>query len=189
MISSNFFEKLTFSFNIEKLQEEVNLIRQEQGYNKEQISLVYREGHKHDCWIDGTGSPFRFDENRKPLLNENGEITRRFYEEEFKKINPGLENTELEVVYNKLKEIYNITRVRIAKISPKSCYGWHKDEEIRIHLPIFTAPGCFIITDDGVASHLPANGSAYMFHARNGYHTAINSDYKLERIHLLFNVW
>jgi len=188
MISDRYFNKLNVKFDIGNLQSEVNSILSTVDYDGEQISLAYRDGYKDRCWTDGAGTAFQFDNHRKPIKNNNGEILRRFREEEFKYINPGLEGTELEKVYETCKLNYNITRFRIAKINPKNCYGWHKDEEIRIHVPVLTSPGCFIVTDDGLATHLPADGSAYVFYARNGYHTAVNSDYKLERIHLLLNI-
>jgi hypothetical protein len=188
MISHQYFVKLNEKFDVEKLQAEVNTILCSVDYDGEQISLVYRDGYKDKCWTDGAGTAFKFDEQRKPIKDDNGEISRRFRESEFKYINPGLEGTELENIYETCKKLYNISRFRIAKINPKNCYGWHKDEEIRIHVPVFTSPGCFIVTDDGLATHLPADGSAYVFYARNGYHTAVNSDYNLERIHLLLNI-
>lgn len=188
VLSKSYFDKLNYAFDINQLQFEVNETIKKINYRWEQISLVYRDGYKDQCWIDGVGTSFQFDENRKPVRDENGDIKRRFTEDEFKYINPGLEGTELENVYTTLKKEYNISRFRIAKVSSRRCYGWHRDEEIRIHIPVITAPGCFIITEDGVASHLPADGSAYIFHARNGYHTAVNSDYKIDRIHLLINI-
>lgn len=188
MISSNFFDILSYKFDIDKLRDEVKDIVKTYGYKGQQISLVYREGYKDNCWFDGVGTSFQFDENRNPKTDSQGNILRRFTEDEFKNINPGLENTELEKVYETCKKDHNISRFRIAKLDPRRTYGWHKDEEIRIHVPVITAPGCFLITEDGVASHLPADGSVYMFYARNGYHTAVNSDYKIERIHLLLNI-
>lgn len=188
MISSNYFDILSYKFDIERITQEVNHIIDTVDFDGEQISLVYRDGYKEDCWQDGAGTSFKFDENRNPLRDKDGNILRRFTEEQFKYINPGLEGTELEKIYSTLKKHYTISRFRIAKVNPRKCYGWHKDEEIRIHIPVITAPGCFIITEDGVASHLPADGSVYMFYARNGYHTAVNSDYSIERIHLLVNI-
>ena len=189
MISTNFIEKLPYTFDIKTLQEEIQqLLTNVPFHESGQISLVYRDGHKDKCWTDGCGSPFEFDSDRNPKRDKKGNIKRRFKEEEFQFLNPGLEKTELSKVYLDLSKEFNLTRYRLAKLNPKKSYGWHKDEEIRIHVPIFTAPGCFIITDDGVASHLPSDGSAYLFYAQNGYHTAVNSDYTIERIHLLINV-
>ena len=189
MISDRFFKTLKVNFNIDRLKQEIlDLWSQHASTKTEQLALIYRDGYKDDCWFDGVGSPFQFDKMRQPIRDRNGEILRRFSEDEFKNINPGLENTELEHVYNTLKHQFNLSRYRVAKLGPRRSYGWHKDEEIRIHVPIVTAPGCFLITDDGIANHLPADGSAYVFYANNGYHTAVNSDYKIDRLHLLINV-
>lgn len=189
MISDKFFTTLDSKFNIDKLQQEtLDVWNRYASAKTEQLSLIYRNGYKDDCWFDGTGSPFQFDKDRQPKRDKNGKIVRRFSEDEFRYINPGLESTELENVYNTLKRQFNLSRYRVAKLGPKRSYGWHKDEEIRIHVPVVTAPGCFIITDDGIASHLPADGGAHVFYANNGYHTALNSDYKIDRLHLLINV-
>lgn len=189
MISNKFFTTLDTKFDIFKLQQETFDIWNRYASEKtEQLSMIYRDGYKHDCWFDGTGSPLQFDKDRQPIQGKNKKLLRRFTEEEFKYINPGLENTEIERVYNELSNNFNLSRYRVAKLAPKTSYGWHRDEEIRIHIPVLTAPGCFLITDDGIATHLPADGNAYVFYANNGYHTAVNSDYKIDRLHLLINV-
>lgn len=190
MISKKYFDLLDDRFDIDALRGEVLEIINKIGITPEnQICLVHRKGHKDIEWVDGAGSSLTFDKNRKPLLDIDGNLVRRWTEKEFCLLNTGLEGTELARIYNELRTRYKISRYRIAIIPPKRCYGWHTDEEVRIHVPIVTAPGCFLITDDGVATHLPADGGAYIFYANNGYHTAINSDYSIDRIHLLINIY
>jgi hypothetical protein len=181
---------LPYNFNIGEIQQVVANVISTIGFPADnQISIVHRPGIS-DAWTDGTGSPFKFDDNRKPILDSKGVAIRRFMESDFTVINHAVSDTILAEIYNTLKQDFNVTRFRIARILPKQCYGWHTDEEVRIHIPVFTSPGCFIITDGApsIATHLPANGSAYMFRANNVYHTAVNSDYSLDRVHLLINV-
>lgn len=189
MFSTKFFKLLPYKFDLEKLQTEVTSILDKITITQDnQISLVYRDNHKENCWMDGISTPFEFDENRLPIKDKDGNNIRRYKEEEFKNINEELKETEIANVYNTLGTYFNVTRYRIALLPPKKCYGWHTDEEVRLHIPIFTTPGSFLITDDGIASHLPADGHSYLFRANNSYHTAINSDYLKNRIHLLINV-
>lgn len=189
MISEKYFDVLNYQFDIDKLRQEVAEVIAKVGITPDsQICLVHRKGHEHNEWFDGAGSSFLFDEHRKPILDKNGNILRRWTEDEFCYLNSGLEGTELAKVYYQLGKAYRISRYRITIIKPKRCYGWHTDEEVRIHIPIITAPGCFLITSDGISTHLPADGGAFIFHANNCYHTAINSDYNIDRIHLLLNV-
>lgn len=189
MFSSKYFELLTYKFDVERIQVEITSILEKNLLTKDnQISLVHRKNYEENCWMDGIGSPFQFDKNRIPLKDDSGNIIRRFKEEEFRHINNEIKETEIANVYNTLGKHYNVTRYRIVVLPPKSCYGWHLDEEVRLHIPVFTTPGSFLITDDGIASHLPADGQSYLFRANNSYHTAINSDYSRNRIHLLINV-
>ncbi len=184
-----YFRVLENQFDIEKLQYEVaDIISKVKIDASNQISLVHRKGYEKERWFDGAGSSFSFDKQRTPIRDNDGNIVRRFEEEEFRFLNRELEGTELSRVYSELGKDYKISRYRIAILNPKTCYGWHIDEEIRIHVPVFTAPGCFLITEDGVATHLPAKGSAYLFHSNNGHHTAMNSDYAIQRMHLLINI-
>lgn len=189
MINEKYFKKLPYQFDISKLQKETLDIIKEVGFQgSRQISLVHRKGFENDCWRDGCGSPFQFDKNRNVITDNHDNYKRRFEENQFKYINSRLEGTEIENVYQTAAKNYEVARYRIALLPPKTCYGWHKDHEIRIHIPIFTAPGCFIITEDNIATHLEANGKCTIFYASNGYHTALNSDYSSDRIHLLINL-
>jgi hypothetical protein len=189
MVSTKYFELLPYKFDIEKLQSEVTSILSKVPLSDDnQISLVHRNAEEKNYWMDGIGSPFLFDENRIPIKDNRGELIRRYKEEDFKYLNEEIKETVIANIYHTLKNQFNITRYRIAILNPKTCYGWHKDEEVRIHVPIFTNPGSYLITDDGIASHLPADGACYLFRANNSYHTAINSDYIKNRIHLLINV-
>jgi len=152
-----------------------------------QLSLVHRPSHFEDRWSDGSGSSMEFDKQGKPVCGPDGLPTRRFVEEEFTTLNPEIADGVLGQIYKDFAKDYRLSRYRLAVLKPKSCYSWHYDEEVRIHVPVFTNSGSFLITEDGVASHLPADGSTYLFDARS-YHTAINADRVNMRLHLLINI-
>lgn len=187
-----FLEKLSESFDIEKLILEVQGLLQQHPLIESQLSLNHRTGFLETCWSDGCGSPFKgrtVDIGDDPVVNKQANNVPRFIDTEFTNINPGLENTEIEKIYQHFSSTMKLGRYRVAAMLPKTCYGWHYDLEKRIHIPIFTNPGSFLITEDGKATHLPATGESWMFNANNGYHTAINSSYTETRIHLLLHVW
>lgn len=146
-----------------------------------QIALNHRKNFKNIQWSDGCGSPYT------KLGTTEGEP--RFIDTDFTELNDGLDNTEIGRVFNVFKEKYTLGRYRIACLNEKSCYGWHRDLEKRIQIPVITNPGCFIITDDGKATHLPPTGETWLFDANNCYHTALNASYDEKRIHLLLNIW
>ena len=185
-----YLEKLPDQFDIEKLQNEVKELLNTYELCRGQISLNHRHGYVDQCWTDGCGSPYSIPNNIHDNLMENlkSSLVPRFIENDFIHINPTLEGTEIEKIYSFYSATMTTGRYRIAMLQPKSCYGWHYDLEKRIHIPVITNSGSFIITDDGKATHLPATGEAWMFNANNGYHTAMNASYDKVRAHLLLSI-
>jgi hypothetical protein len=90
------------------------------------------------------------------------------------------ENTIFEDLYNVLCTRYNIGRVRLMKSSPKTCLSWHRDASPRLHFPIKTQEGCFMIINDEVF-HIPEN--TWYITPR----TAMNA-IKEDRIHLVVEI-
>jgi hypothetical protein len=91
-------------------------------------------------------------------------------------------NTIFEDMYNALKKEFNIGRVRLMALSPKTCLSWHTDDTNRIHYPLITQPGCFMIIDDEIM-HIPQD-EWWIASTCATYHTAMNSSVK-PRIHLV----
>jgi len=176
-----YLEKLKESFDIEQLIFEVNHLIDIHSLYHNQLSLNHRHGFENEQWFDGCGSPY--------IKDGTTEGAPRFIDTDFNILNAGLESTEIGNVYNTFKDLYKLGRYRIVCLKPKSCYGWHKDLEKRIQIPVITNPGSFIITEGARASHLPATGEAWLFDANDCYHTALNSSYNQTRIHLLLNIW
>lgn len=175
-------------FDIDAIQDECRYLINTHTFSENQLSLTHRVGFHDQRWHDGCGSPLAFDDDRKPIVNPDGSHKLRFVDTDLSILNPELEGTVLGKIYETFRGKYKVGRYRLAGIKPKSCYGWHSDWENRIHVPVFTYPGCFIIVPDQPPIHLPADGKSYMFYAKD-YHTAINADYSKTRYHLLINIW
>jgi len=102
-------------------------------------------------------------------------------ESDFTELCPQFEGTVFEKIYHDLKSRYHLGRIRIIKSEPKSCMSWHYDRTPRIHLPIKTQEGCFMVINDEVA-FLEANtwwGTNTVLK-----HTAFNGS-RASRIHLV----
>lgn len=89
--------------------------------------------------------------------------------------------TPFEDMYKMLDSKYYLGRVRIMKSDSKSCLSWHKDTSPRMHYPIKTQEGCFMVIEDEVV-HMPAN--TWWLTDTTNNHTAFNAS-KEERIHIV----
>ncbi len=105
-------------------------------------------------------------------------------EEDFNTLCTQFKGTTLETVYQVLKERYKIGRIRLMKSMPFTCLSWHSDSQIRIHYPIKTQEGCFMVIDDEIM-HMEQD-TWYLTNTKLK-HTAFNGS-KDERIHLVVNV-
>lgn len=152
-----------------------------------QICLNTITGHNTD-YKKGTGS-LNFDwDNAVKVVDEfgNQKINVSPYEvplkeSDFTVLCEQFKGTAFENVYNELTTRYKLGRVRIMKSKPKTCLTWHVDSTPRIHFPIKTQEGCFMIIEDEV-KHLPQQ----TWWSTNTIlpHTAFNGS-KEDRIHLV----
>lgn len=116
--------------------------------------------------------------NKKIVLNK---FENPLLETDFKFLCNQFKGTLFEKAYNSLSKKYNLGRVRIMKSSPKTCLSWHTDNTPRIHYPIKTQEGCFMVIEDEVR-HLEKN--KWYLTNTTVPHTAFNSS-KEDRIHLV----
>jgi hypothetical protein len=100
---------------------------------------------------------------------------------DFKFLCNQFKNTLFEDVYNELSMKFKIGRVRLMKTNSKNCFSWHTDATARIHYPIKTQVGCFMVIDNEVM-HLPQN--TWWYTNTLLYHTAFNASLE-SRIHLV----
>ena len=103
-------------------------------------------------------------------------------ESEYSEFINDYKNTYFEEVYAKLKKRYKLGRVRLLLKEPRSTLSWHRDPEPRLHIPIYTNPGCLMVIDK-VAHHMPADGSVWVTNNIK-YHNAFNGGEE-NRVHLV----
>ena len=91
-------------------------------------------------------------------------------------------NTYFKEVYEVLSKKYKLGRVRLLLKEPRSTLSWHRDPEPRLHIPIYTNPGCLMVIDK-FAHHMPADGSVWVTNNLK-YHNAFNGGEE-NRVHLV----
>lgn len=158
--------------------------------NSNQICLNHIEKDSSN-FLFGTGSLTHDWENSYFVVSETGEKKRiikerdqKIEERDFKYLCNQFKNTLFETVYTALQEKYTLGRVRLMKSESKTCLSWHVDTTPRIHYPIKTQEGCFMVIEDEVM-HIPLNE----WWETNTIlkHTAFNGS-KESRIHLVATV-
>jgi len=139
-------------------------------------------------YLLGTGSLIYDWDNAVSIIDDNGNETIKvekyetpYKETDFTILCSQFVGTLFEEVYNSLYNRYNIGRVRLMRSKPKTCLSWHTDSSVRIHYPIKTQEGCFMIINDEV-KHLSLN--EWWFTNTLLYHTAMNASTE-DRIHLV----
>jgi hypothetical protein len=143
---------------------------------------------KLDNYLFGCGSLTHDWDNAKKIVDQYGnesleipEYQTQYKEKDFSVLCSQFKNTLFEKVYNELSTYYKLGRVRIMKSKPKTCLSWHVDTSVRLHYPIKTQEGCFMVIDNEV-KHLPQN--TWWWTDTRLPHTAFNSS-KEDRIHLV----
>lgn len=151
-----------------------------------QICLTAPKGHEDNIFF-GVGS-LQYDWFNKTILPDGTvQVPKRnppLVESDFTEICTPFKNTHFEKMIDDLSEKYLLGRVRIFFSLPNTCLSWHRDTEERIHYPIQTQEGCFMVIDDEV-KHLEQNKWYYTMTTK--YHTAFNGS-KEKRIHFVANI-
>jgi len=102
-------------------------------------------------------------------------------EQEFTKVCDVFRGTVFEHIYTELDKLYVLGRVRLMRSKSKTCLSWHQDTSTRIHYPIKTQEGCFMLIEDEVL-HLKQHQWYYTNTLPK--HTAFNAS-KEDRLHLV----
>lgn len=89
-----------------------------------------------------------------------------------------------EELYRTVDAYVEIGRMRIMKMEPKTCLTWHIDDTKRLHYPVKTQEGCFMVINDQVR-HLPAN--EWVLTDTLHPHTAFNGSNE-SRIHVVVEI-
>ena len=98
---------------------------------------------------------------------------------------PEFKDTYVEEVYNLITSKYKLGRVRFLMKPPRSCLSWHRDPEMRLHIPIITNEGCRMVIQD-TSFHMPSNGNGYITD-NTKYHNFFNGS-EVDRVHLVATV-
>ncbi len=115
------------------------------------------------------------EEQRLPYIEEH----------RYTEICPEFQGTYVEEVYNLSTSKFKLGRVRFLMKPPRSCLSWHRDPEMRLHIPIITNEGCRMVIND-VSFHMPSNGSAYIVD-NTKYHNFFNGS-EIDRVHLVATI-
>lgn len=148
---------------------------------------------KEDDYTFGSGSLTYDWDNHTVAIDENGNERivlsdlpkeKRWEEHDFNILCSAFKGSLFEAVYQALSERYQLGRVRIMRMKSKTCFSWHDDYGKRLHYPIKTQVGCFMIIEDEFM-HLPSQ----QWWMTNTWlkHTALNSS-KEDRIHLVASI-
>jgi hypothetical protein len=139
-------------------------------------------------YLLGTGSLIYDWDNAVSIIDDNGNETVKvekyktsYQETDFTVLCSQFVGTLFEEVYNALSKQYKLGRVRLMRSKSKTCLSWHTDSSVRIHYPIKTQEGCFMIIGDEV-KHLSLN--QWWLTNTLLYHTAMNASNE-DRIHLV----
>ncbi len=92
--------------------------------------------------------------------------------------------TAFEQVYKDITSKFKVGRIRIIMSSPKTCLSWHQDSSIRLHYPIKTQDGCFMVINNEI-KHIPLH--TWLMADTVELHTAFNAS-KESRIHLVATI-
>ena len=98
---------------------------------------------------------------------------------------PEFKDTYVEEVYNLITSKFKLGRVRFLMKPPRSCLSWHRDPEMRLHIPIITNEGCRMVIQD-TSFHMPSNGNGYITD-NTKYHNFFNGS-EVDRVHLVATV-
>ena len=143
-----------------------------------QVCINTVPGHE-DNFILGSGSLIK----KKDTKIDSYDMydTERFHERDFTVICSQFKNTIFEEIFEMLSSKYILGRLKIFKSQPLTCLSWHTDFIPRIHYPIKTQEGCFMVIEDEI-KYLEQN-KWYMTNTEK-HHTAFNAS-RESRIHLV----
>ena len=105
-------------------------------------------------------------------------------ESDFNTLCSVFKDTLFEDVYKNLDRKYNIGRIRLMKMKPKTCLSWLIDLCARVHFPIKTQDGCIMVIENEVM-HMAAG--TWWYTNTHNKHTAVNASNQ-DRIHLVCSV-
>jgi hypothetical protein len=107
--------------------------------------------------------------------------TTQVQESDFTEFCTQFSGTSFEKIYNILTSTYKVGRIRLMKLEPRRCLSWHTDSSKRLHYPIITQEGCYMVIENE-ACHLEKN--FWIMTNTEKMHTAFNGSNR-SRIHIV----
>lgn len=167
-------KNLDYSFDVDQLELDTGVILQMGDINRQnQLCLTYcptKNIHPDGELHQGAGS-LHYEMRLKGETVYKHNRPKPLSERDFTDFIPFIKHLYVYEVYKRLREQFNIGRMRLIKLNPGQCLTWHRDVSQRIHIPIQTNPGNRLVVDDRVY-FLPA-GKAYLVNTTL-MHTAFN---------------
>jgi hypothetical protein len=111
-----------------------------------------------------------------------GEVDDYLKEMEYTQFIPEFNHTYFREIFDELKSVVRIGRIRIIRSFPQQCLSWHVDNDDKIHIPIKTNSGVRMIVEDE-CMHMPA-GTTTVVRTNDNYHSIMNGGTAL-RVHLV----
>lgn len=191
-INSKLFE-ITDDFNEynpDDLLLELNNILDINDPRNDQVHITNVPGHENDTRYSHGSLVVDLSKTKDEIMPDGSRKLIPVYydtpiaEESFSSISNIFKDTIFSEMAQKLQSRYRLGRFRVM-IQPRShCLSWHVDAQPRIHYPLKTQKGCFMIVN-GEMRHLEV-GNCYKVDTRQ-YHTAVNAS-RENRIHLVANI-
>jgi hypothetical protein len=142
------------------------------GSTLRSISLTHRPGAKEPLY-DGNNTQYN------PATNE-----KLFLEGDFSVFNREFEGTVFHEIYQRMP--FRIGRMRFNQLPPLTVFTMHQDSAPRAHIVLSTNPNCFLMSGDGQAHNVPADGNVHVFDTTMP-HTAFNASQE-NRVHLTMSL-
>ena len=86
---------------------------------------------------------------------------------------------------NELISSLKMFRTRLVSLPPMRCLPWHRDNFPRIHIPVWTHQGSFMIVKN--RTYFLSTGQAYFVNTTN-MHSAMNGDSTQNRLHIIGSI-
>lgn len=142
------------------------------GSTLRSISLTHRPGAPEPLY-DGNNTQYDPETNKKFFL-----------EEDFTEFNTAFTGTLFHELY--LSMPFSIGRMRLNLLPPLTVFSMHRDSAPRAHFVLDTNPACFLISGDGQAHHVLADGNVHVYDTTLP-HTAFNAS-RQNRMHLTMSL-
>lgn len=155
-----------------------------------QVHITNIPGHENDPYYSYGSLIADLSKSKEEIMPDGSrKLVPHFYdepikEESFTSYSSIFQGSVFMDIALKLQSKYNLGRFRVM-IQPRSnCLSWHLDAQPRLHYPIKTQKGCFMVVNDEMR-HLE-KGKCYLVNAKE-FHTAVNASREI-RIHLVANI-